>query len=162
MSGAWSSPGPGGADVARVLVLACGNELRADDGIGPEVARALAARLPADAADVLVCHQLSPELSDAAARAELVVFVDAAAAGVPGTVRVEPVLPAESVPGGFTHSLTPATLLALTAALYGRTPRGVIVTIAGESFGFGSELSGTARHAVPVALDCLKEVIAYA
>lgn len=146
--------------MARVLVLACGNELRADDGIGPEVARALAARLPAGAADVVIRHQLAPELSDQASRAELVVFVDAAAAGVPGTVRVESVLPADTVPGGFTHSLTPATLLALTAALHGRAPRGVMVSIAGELFGFGSELSETARHALPVAVDCLKEVIA--
>jgi len=148
--------------MARVLVLAVGNELRADDGIGPEVARTLAARLPADAAEVIVCHQLGPELSDPAGRADLVIFVDAAAAGVPGTVRVEPVPPAPSVPGGFTHSLSPSTLLALTAALHGRMPRGVMVSVAGESFGFGSELSETARHALPVAVECLKEVIAHA
>ena len=148
--------------MARVLVIACGNELRADDGIGPGIARALAERLPAGAADVVIVHQLSPELSDPAALADLVVFVDAAAAGVPGTVRVEPVTPAETVPGGFTHSLTPATLLAMTAALHGRAPRAVMISVAGESFGFGSELSETARHALPVAVDCLKEVIAHA
>ena len=148
--------------MARVLVLACGNTLREDDGIGPEVARVFAEHLAAGQADVLVCHQLSPELADPVGRAELVVFVDAAAEGVPGTIRIEEIPPASEVPGGFTHSLTPATLLALTMAIYGRSPRAVQVSVAGESFGFGSELSETARHALPVAVDCLKEVIAHA
>src|ERR1039458_6669361 len=76
------SPAPGGepAELPHrgVLVVACGNTLRGDDAVGPEVGDLLTTRLAGTGASVIVSDQLLPELADDASRARLVVFVDAA------------------------------------------------------------------------------------
>jgi Ni,Fe-hydrogenase maturation factor len=51
-----------------------------------------------------------------------------------------------------THGLDPARLLGLCRSLYGRAPVASVVSIAGEHFGFGDELSGPVRRAVPAAV----------
>jgi hydrogenase maturation protease len=76
-----------------VLIVACGNTLRGDDGVGPEVGELLATRLAGTGASVIVSHQLLPELADDASRAQLVIFVDAAADHPVGTVSLRAVPP---------------------------------------------------------------------
>jgi hydrogenase maturation protease len=68
------------------LVIGYGNPLRRDDGFGYQVARRLAELLPADRADVIACHQLTPELAEPISRSELVIFVDARQGAEPGRV----------------------------------------------------------------------------
>jgi hypothetical protein len=60
----------------RLLVIGYGNELRGDDGVGPAAARAVAA-WNEPGVQGIATHQLTPELADAIAGAEEVVFVDA-------------------------------------------------------------------------------------
>jgi Ni,Fe-hydrogenase maturation factor len=43
-----------------VLVVACGNALRGDDAVGPEVGDLLASRLAGTGASVIVSDQLLP------------------------------------------------------------------------------------------------------
>ena len=95
------------------LVIGYGNSLRGDDGIGPGVAGALAKGDPIDRAQVIVCHQLTPELAECIAAADLVVFIDAAVNIDPGTVAVREVLDASPPSSGLFHSATPAALLGL-------------------------------------------------
>jgi Ni,Fe-hydrogenase maturation factor len=47
-----------------VLVVACGNTLRGDDAVGPEVGELLAVRLAGTGASVIVSDHLLPELAD--------------------------------------------------------------------------------------------------
>ena len=70
---------PAGARLRGVLVIACGNTLRGDDGAGPEVGELLAVELEGTGAEVVVVDQLLPELALDASRSGRVVFVDAAA-----------------------------------------------------------------------------------
>ena len=59
------------------LVIGYGNELRRDDGLGPQAARAVAGwGMPGVLA--LSCHQLTPELAEIVADAEEALFIDAA------------------------------------------------------------------------------------
>jgi Ni,Fe-hydrogenase maturation factor len=106
---------------------------------------------PAEADGPLVTcfvHQLAPEMAEALTRYSLVVFVDAHVEGAgwePVHLQeVEPVLTANMI----SHHLRPASLLALCASLYGRCPRGYLLTVLGHDFDFGEELApDTSRRA---------------
>jgi hydrogenase maturation protease len=127
-----------------LLVIGYGNPLRGDDGFGPRAA----ARIPG----AIAVHQLTPELMDPIARAERVLFLDAAAEGVPGEIRRRAVLPAPAE-AGFTHHATPEALLAGALLLYGRAPEAEILTVSGADF----SLSETLSPAVAAALEKVVE-----
>ena len=86
-----------------------------------------------------------------------VVFIDARRDGTPGEVRCEEVVPsAGSNP--LAHSLSPQALLLYSQQLYGRAPQAVVLSIAGERFGMGEELSPVVRRALPRAVrDVLRQ-----
>jgi len=131
-----------------MLVIAFGNPLRQDDGVGLAVARALEVR---GGVDVRAVHQLMPELADALQHASSVVFVDAGRDGPPGRVRRSRVRASATAWTG-SHGLDPARLLGLCRSLYGSAPEAAVVSITGERFGFGDELSEPVRRAVPAAV----------
>ena len=78
---------------AGVLVVGYGNSLRGDDGIGWHAAGLLVTDPRLAGARVLAQHQLVPELAADISQASLVVLVDAAAEGHPGSLSVRPVRP---------------------------------------------------------------------
>jgi hydrogenase maturation protease len=129
------------------LVIGYGNELRRDDGVGPRVARAVAGWGWPGLAAVSV-HQLTPELAEAAAGADEVLFVDAAAGG---GVRVRPVRPAARRPA-LGHTSSPPELLAVAEALYGRRPLAWLITVGAADLGFGEGLSPAAARGMEEAL----------
>jgi hydrogenase maturation protease len=128
------------------LVICLGNPLRGDDGLGAMVAARLAAvGVPDDS--VRVVGGLLPELAADVAAADGVLFVDASADLAPGEVRVAPVS-GTGAGARWTHSLSPADLLALTAAVYGRTPPADLVEVGGRTFEVGAPLSVEVEAAV--------------
>ena len=131
-----------------MLVIAYGNPLRQDDGAGWAVGAALALR---PGVEVLSVHQLLPELAEFLMHEPTVVFVDARRDGTPGEVRGELVSPRD-VSWNGSHGLDPGVLLGLCRRLYGDAPEAFLITIAGERFGFGSDLSDPVRRAVPEAV----------
>ena len=159
-------------------MVACGNTLRGDDAVGPEVGELLAVRLAGTGASVIVSDQLLPELADDASRARLVVFVDAATDRPVGSVSVRPVAPRrapdDAVGDGraavvppratrsldpFSHGMGPEDLLALTRDLYSATPEAVLVSVGAESFEPGAELSEAGRLAIPRAKEAVLHAI---
>lgn len=134
--------------MARVLVLGYGNPLRSDDGLGWQMAVELFRANASPEVHILPCHQLTPDLAEAASFAETVIFIDAAHQGKPGEIRCEEVS-CQSGPASFTHDLSPAGLLSLAAELFGVCPQGAVFSIAGESFEVGQDLSTTVRNRVP-------------
>jgi hydrogenase maturation protease len=131
----------------NILVIAYGNPLRCDDGIAWHAAGELKRVLPSSA-QVICVHQLTPELAESAGRAELVIFLDAAANGKPGNVVCQP-LKAEKGEPRFSHHLTPEGILAVCERLYAAKPRGFLLTLHGKRFEHGEEFSPAAVHAVP-------------
>lgn len=123
-------------------VIGYGNPLRQDDGIGWQIAAALAAT-PQDGISVRAAHQLMPEMAAELALADGVVFMDATIQGTPGTYTLAhlDMFPSAGLAASLTHHLTPAGLLALTQLLYGAAPAGWLITIAGRDFGIGETLS---------------------
>lgn len=150
--------------MTHTLILACGNSLRGDDGVGLHIARSL--RVGEFGSDLEICEQQqwTPELTEPISRADLAIFVDAAAVGLkPGELRIEPIWlqDVSSAVTNMTHTSTPAQLLALTQLLYGKNPhRSFLLTIGGKSFEYSNELSEPVRQAIPIALDRIKGLIA--
>ena len=161
-----------------MLVVACGNTLRGDDAVGPEVGELLTVGLAGTGATVIVSDQLLPELADDASRARLVVFVDAAADRPAGSVSLRTVAPRRAAAGAagtdratgvpapearsldpFSHGMGPEDLLALTRDLYAAVPDAVLVSVGAESFEPGAELSGAVRLAVPRAVEAVQQAI---
>lgn len=143
------------------LVLACGNTLRGDDGVGWKIAEALEAAIAegqhsnfnADGVEVFVTHQWTPELTHAIRDAHTVVFVDCSAIAAPGTVSTVALQPVNELMRVFTHHVDPSSLLALTHELYGKIPaHAFAVTVGGLSFDLSEELTEPVRRAVPWAV----------
>jgi hydrogenase maturation protease len=128
------------------LIIGYGNPLRGDDAFGYRAAE----RIPG----AIAVHQLTPELMDPISRAARVVFLDAAAEGIPGEIRRRPVVPASDA-SNFTHHATPEALLAGARALYGRAPEALLITVTAATF----ELSDTLSPEVQKALEEVLRVI---
>jgi hydrogenase maturation protease len=131
--------------MARVLIIGYGNPLRGDDGLGWHAAERLRAELTSEDVEVKAVHQLTPELSDDLSKAELAIFIDAAAEGEPGAVLRREVTPAGGE-GAFTHQATPAALLAAARTLFGRAPEAVLFSVPVEAGGFDEALTPAAQR----------------
>lgn len=142
----------------KVAIIAYGNPLRSDDGVGLQVAQLLLGESSNFETEIISVHQLTPELAEEAARASGVIFIDASRTGEPGKIVYTPVEPDD---GGelFSHSLSPAQIIALCEQLYGTKPAAFTVSIAGRSFDYGDALSGTLQDAVPALVAAVKEFV---
>jgi len=143
--------------VTDILVIGYGNELRGDDGLGPLVAKSVAAANIPDVR-VLSARQLLPEFAADLARARLVVFVDASEAWSEGGIEIRP-LAIEEVTDWCTHHADPRTLLALTQVIYGQTPEAWWLTASVRNFDFSERLSDIAEENMHQALVSLKRLI---
>lgn len=122
------------------LVIGYGNPLRGDDGVGWAVVERLERTAAATSLTLITRHQLLPELADLIAQATGVLFVDAAADGEPGSIRLIPLSPDPTGPAS-SHQMGPGVLLAYTQELYGHCPPATLITVTGESFGYEVRLS---------------------
>ena len=142
------------------LIIGYGSPIRGDDAIGPLAADALQARgLPAGAR-VLSRHVLTAELVEDIAAADRVIFLDAAADGEPGEVRVREIAPDPSAVSTMAHFLDPRELLAWCETLYGQAPDAWLITAAGHSFDYASySLSPAATAALTPMLQRVHALI---
>jgi hydrogenase maturation protease len=137
----------GSSGMTQILIVGYGNPLRCDDGVGWRAAEALSRSLPFPEIEIVIRHQLAPELADNLRYADLVFFIDAAHAGQPGELTCEPLTSQQGITGS--HQLSPAHLLALAQQLYGATPRAFAVSLCGACFEHGSTISATVEAGLP-------------
>lgn len=147
------------------LVIGIGNPLRSDDGVGWRLAaewdRLQRTGCPAR---LLAVPQVLPELAATLAQHERVLFIDAVlpeTGGIVGPAGVNPgpgpwmlpLLPSGDPRGSaaFSHSLEPAGVLALTAALYGRAPAAQRLLLHGHCLDHGTRYSPGLRRQLPTA-----------
>lgn len=141
----------------RVLILGIGNPLRGDDGLGPEIARRAAMRLQHRAdIEVLICHQLTPELAARLAECDHVLFVDADSQNQPGKMHRRPIQPTAE-PHVTMHALTPGQLLGLARSVCDRCPSAELLTVAGEQWELHEGISSGLTSAIERAVDALEE-----
>jgi hydrogenase maturation protease len=140
-----------------IYIIAYGNPMRADDGFAWKAAELLEPL--DDNCRLLVLYQLGPELAEELSQAQGAIFLDARRGEVAGELFCEIVRP-ETVSSAFTHTLTPAMLMAYAKGLYGRHPVSYLVSVTGQEWGFSTELTGPVAQAIPPAVQCVKELLA--
>ena len=140
----------------RVLVICIGNTLRSDDAFAWHVADQLNGA-PTQNIRAIKVHQLTPELAEAVAGVDLVVFVDASAHGVPGVLTCDPVTTPEA-DLRFFHDITPATVIQMAKILYRHEANAFLICAAGTVFEHGESLSPALADAVPAAVAKIREL----
>ena len=146
---------------ARCLILACGNTLREDDGVGPLLASWAEVQWRDDPRVRVICdHQWTPDMAEEVAAAEAVIFVDCSLDQAPGEIMLRELSSAPLKPGLVTHHLGAAELLRVAEDLYGRQPRrACLLTIGAGTIELGEGLSEALRDALPDATSLLDRTV---
>jgi hydrogenase maturation protease len=137
----------------RALIIGYGSPIRGDDAIGPLAADRLAGLLERgvlpDWVEVQSRHILTAELVEDLGRADIAIFLDAAADTAAGEVRCRELQPDATAMSTMAHFHDPRELLAWCEALYGRAPRAWLISAGGAEWGYASyQLSDTASAAL--------------
>jgi hydrogenase maturation protease len=128
--------------MSRVIILACGNPLRGDDGVALEIIRRLEGTDLDCETEFCCMQQWTPELAETISKSDLTIFVDASEDIPAGTMRLEALSIRHKQSSVTTHSLNAEQLLSLARELYARTPgKAFLLAIGGESFELGGPLS---------------------
>jgi len=146
------------------LVIGYGNQLRSDDGLGRIVAQQLRSDLAGDSAFadvvVLAAHQLTPELAEPISRSRFVIFVDAREGQRPGRLDCRVVIPSGNGALAFSHDVDPPSLVLLARLLYGSSPTAVVISVDGDDFGYGTDLSPEVQATLPDVVQRVRDVLA--
>ena len=147
--------------LTRCLILACGNTLRSDDGVGPWLAAWAEKQFHTDGGvRVLSRQQWTLELAEEIAAAKSVLFIDCSAASSGGSVDLVEVHPAAAGQGHATHHQGAPELLALARDLYGSVPRhALLLTMGADSTELGEEFSAAVTAALPEACAKVEETV---
>ena len=132
----------------RPLIIGYGNPLREDDGLGPRAAELLERQLAPGAAEIVQCHQLTPELAARFESASIVIFLDAACDQRPGAVVCEPVSPSGNP--DWSHQLSPAQLLGLSLQLGAANRPGFVIRGGALRMGFEERLTEVGERTAAV------------
>ncbi len=146
--------------MAKVLVIGFGNPLRSDDSFGIQAVEKLKKSVGGSDIEFIECQQLTPELAEQVSRSDLALFVDADMDGISGTIHSRRVLPSQRAAGeSLVHHLDPSTLLGLSEMIFHRAPEAMLMTVTGECFGYGSQLSSEVAKALPGVVEHMRELI---
>jgi len=146
--------------MTSALLLACGNPLRGDDGFGGWVASRAQKQFDSSQLEVMVSRQFTPEMAEPVSTADTVIFLDCSATSEPGQVSLQPVEATRRPARIMTHHMSPESLLWMSQELYGRVPRAAyLITVGGESFKMGEQLTDAVRSAAPAVLRMVEEMV---
>jgi len=145
----------------RCLILACGNTLRSDDGIGPWLAQWAEDKFGNNPeVRVIARQQWTPDLAEEIAGAEALLFIDCSVASTPGSVAIVGVQPSAPAQGLATHHQGAPELLALARELYNSLPRSAfLLTIGAGSTELGEEFSEPVLDAIPQACSLVERTM---
>ena len=143
------------------LILACGNTLRGDDGVGLWLAEWAKQRFSSQAGvRIIADHQWTPELAEDVAHAESVLFIDCSINSEPGSVLLTTVQPAAGEREHATHHLGAAELLLLGRKLYVSLPSNAQhLTVGAGSTELGEVFSAAVTAALPDACRLIEETV---
>ena len=145
----------------RVLILACGNSLRSDDGIGPWLADWAEHHFAAQPnVRVISRQQWTPDLAEEIAQCDSVLFIDCSIESAPGSIQLRPVEPRAPQQGLATHHQGAPELLALACDLYESSPLNAhLMTIGAGSTELGEDFSASVRGTLPDACALIQQTI---
>jgi hydrogenase maturation protease len=139
------------------LVIGYGNTLRHDDGVGVEVAQVIAT-MNIPGVDVIIRHQLVPELAQPISESRAVIFIDADPAAKNGAeLRSIEAAPSRQI---MAHAANPHSLLALARDIFGGSPRAWTLAVPVEDFSFGFGLSHRSQEGLRTAVKLIEKLAA--
>jgi hydrogenase maturation protease len=149
------------AGPASCLILACGNTLRSDDGVGPFLAEWAEKKFRSNGnVRVVARQQWTPDLAEEVAAADSVLFVDSSMDSVPGRVSLAAVPSNHGNGEAGSHHLEAHELLGLTRNLYGSmTAHAMLLTIGAGSTEVGDTFSQPVEAALPRACGLLEKAV---
>lgn len=152
---------PPHSEKANCLVLACGNTLRGDDGVGLRLADWAAERFRDDGhVRVVARQQWTPDLAADVATADSVLFVDSSVDSVPGRVSLVAVPSNRGSGEARSHHLEAHELLDLTRTLYGSmSVHAMLLTVGAASTELGESFSDPVEAAIPRARGVLEKAV---
>jgi hydrogenase maturation protease len=142
------------------IVIGYGNELRGDDAIGQQVAKAVKCLCLSSVKSIAI-HQLTPELAEPLANSQLAIFVDACINYQCNEVQVQRLLPCElsEINTINPHISDPRSLLAIAEFLYGNYPKSWLITVPGVNFELSDRLSPTGEKGVAIAIGKITNIV---
>jgi len=145
----------------RCLILACGNTLRSDDGIGPHLAAWAEDHFRNNPSiRVISLHQWTPDRAEDLADADFALFLDCSIDAPPGSVQLCEVHSGTPAAALATHHLGAPELLALALELYSSAPRSAqLLTVGAASLDLGEAFSPAVTAAISEARYKLEEAI---
>jgi hydrogenase maturation protease len=145
----------------KCLILACGNTLREDDGVGPYLAEWAELRFVAESAvRVLIRQQWTPDLAAEIAEADSVLFIDCSVLSDAGSVELLRLEPVAAGPGLATHQVHAPELLALSRELYDSLPRqALLLSVGAGSTELREGFSAPVTAALPEACGLLEKTV---
>jgi hydrogenase maturation protease len=142
------------------LLLACGNPLRGDDGLGEWLATKAQERFVSSQLEVMASRQFTPEMAEPISIADTVIFLDCSATSAAGQISLHSVVATTKPARLMTHHMSPESLLWMSRELYGRVPRvAYLITVGGQSFKMEERLSDAVRNAAPAVLAMVEEIV---
>ncbi len=138
------------------LVIGYGNTLRGDDAAGVIAAQRVQETMPD--VDVLITHDIQPEIAESISHRQLVIFLDAAA----GTEELVCTAIGDSVPVPpvESHLFSPSQLLALCSSLYRNVPRSVyLIGIPASDFSFSDSVSPATQVAIDECVSLVRRLV---
>ncbi len=141
------------------LVIGYGNTLRSDDGAGQIVANQIATwSLPNVRS--LAIHQLTPELAEDLANADIVIFVDAVISSKQNCKKIKiKALECDCQYLNLGHIENPRSLLYLSKIIYNKSPLAYWILIPAINLEFGEQISSITQQRITQALKAIEKII---
>ena len=145
----------------KIVIIGYGNELRGDDGVGllvlDELSQAFSGR-----PDIHLIRRQQLDIADTEEISECraVIFVDAHVSEKREDVELSELDLVESAPFVVTHISLPEELMAITKAVYDRTPPAFVCAVRGYDFSFGAPLTEAACALAEVAAGEIVQLVA--
>ncbi|MGL6344544.1 MAG: hydrogenase maturation protease [Waterburya sp.] len=141
------------------LVIGYGNTLRSDDGAGQIVANQIASwNLPWMRS--LAVQQLTPELAEYLADADIVIFVDAIVSSNINSEKIEiKILECDDKYLNLGHIGNPHCLLYLSKIIYNKIPKAYWILIPAINFEFGEKISDITKKGIQQSLAKIESII---
>ncbi|MFA0889271.1 MAG: hydrogenase maturation protease [Synergistales bacterium] len=139
----------------KITIFGYGNDSRMDDGVAFTLAPRIAGYLEGRGHGVTLSleHQLLPEAAADLEEADFAIFVDASMETTPDGFGVRTVEAREILEGLNLHTVGPEWILAMGLRIHGRVPEAWLVTVEGERFDFGDELTPACSERANRALE---------
>jgi hydrogenase maturation protease len=153
--------------VTATLVVAFGNPLRGDDGLGPAVIGALRGRALGPHVELVDAGTASLDTAFTLQDRSRIIVIDAAECGTaPGTVRrvtlTARALESRPVRANALHAAGLMEALGLAAALGSLPEQITLFAVQPRSLAFGTKLSEEVRTAVPTVVESIVALLAEA